>query len=46
MVPVAIFDELDDPSCDTGVRQAGELLIDHIGAVSLENVSIGMDRFS
>lgn len=43
MVSVAIFEELDDPY---GRRQVGELLIDHICAVSLENVSIGMDRFS
>lgn len=28
-----------------GERQVGELLIDHICAARLENVSIGMDRF-
>jgi len=29
-----------------GGKQVGELLFDHICAASLENVSIGMDRFS
>lgn len=45
MVSVAIFEELDDSYGDTGGEAIDELLIDHICAAHLENVSIDMDRF-